>query len=265
LQKQTALSVTASDTDLNSIFADSSFSDNGTGFAFWSDKDSLKRRKLSRSNGLASGAKTLTGEADENSAQTSILFDAKGNQFVPVWTVANRVRAMALSSTGSVKKNPFDVATSDFTNALNAATSYDGQLGNAIVVWEDSTEDAASIELGSDATFRIRAALFFFEGAAVTKSISIGDNFFSPSNLTVSVGDTVQWVNNGNVVHTTTSGTPSSNPGQLFDSGNLSRGETFSFRFTAPGSFQYFCRIHGISMSGTITVQSSGGEPYPRY
>ena len=256
LQSQKALSVTAAETDLNSIVADSSFADSGTGFAFWSDKDSLKRRKLSRTNGLVGGAKSITGEADENSAQTSILFDAKGNQFVPVWTVANRVRAMALSSTGSVKKNPFDVATSDFTNALNAATSYDGQLGNAIVVWEDSTEDAGAIELGASATFRIRAALFFFEAAAVTKSVSIGDNFFSPSSLSVSIGDTVQWSNNGNLVHTAT--------GQNFNSGNLGRGETFSFRFTTPGTYQYSCQIHGVSMSGTIIVQS-GGEPYPRY
>jgi plastocyanin len=264
LQKQTALSVTAADTDLNSIFADSSFSDSGTGFAFWNDNDSIKRRKLSRSNGLASGAKSLNGEADANSLQTSVLFDAKNNQFIPVWTVGSRVRAMALSTAGAVKENPFDVATSNFSNALHASTSYDGQLGNAIVVWEDSTENASAIEGGASATFRIRAAIFFFEGASVTKSISIGDNFFSPANLTVNVGDTVQWTNNGGLNHTVTSGTPSSSPGSIFDSGSLGRGATFSFRFSTPGSYEYFCRIHGLAMTGTITV-SSGGEPNPRY
>ncbi len=269
LQVQSALPVTASDPDLNRIFADSSFSDAGSGFAFWSDDDSIKRRKLTRSGGVSGAAKSISGQADDNSEQTSILFDSKGNQFVPVWTVGNRVRAMALSATGSVIKNPFDVATSDFANALDATTSYDAQVGNAIVVWEDSTEDAGNIAAGGAATFRIRAALFFFESVATTKNITVGDNFFSSSNgngnLTVKVGDTVAWVVNGNNGHTVTSGTES-NAGAVFNSGNLNRGDTFSFRFTNAGSFPYFCQVHGSNvMSGTITVQSSGGEPPPRY
>jgi plastocyanin len=268
LQKQKALSVSPSDPDLNSVFADSSFSDAGTGFAFWSDNDTLKRRKVARSGRVAGGAVSLTGEADDNSNQTSILFDSRNTQFVPVWTFGNRVRAMALSTSGSVRNNPFDIATSDFTNALNATTSYDAQVGNAIVVWEDSTEDADAIAAGSTATFRIRGALFFFQSSSSGKNITVGDNFFSSSNgngnLTVNIGDTVTWTVNGNNPHTVTSGSESS-AGQIFDSGNLNRGQTFSFRFTDAGAFPYFCRIHGSNtMSGIITVQSSG-EPPPRY
>lgn len=264
LQVQKALAVSPSDPDLNSIFADSSFSDAGTGFAFWSDSNSVKRRKLTRTGKVSGAPKALLGEADANSAQTTILFDQINNQFVPVWTVGNRVRAMALNGAGSVTQNPFDVATSNFSNALNATSSYDGQAGNAIVVWEDSTADAPTVSAGGAATFRIRAALFFFQGAGSTREVSIGDNFFSSPNLTVKTGDTVKWVNNGGVVHTATSGSES-NAGQVFDSGNLSRGESFSFRFTTPGSFPYFCRVHGSNvMSGTITVEASGNE-HPRY
>ena len=261
LQKPTPLSVTAADTDLNSIFADSSFSDAGTGFAFWSDRDAVKHRKLSRSNGLASGAKTTPGEADANSGQTTILFDARNNQFIPVWTVGSRVRAMALSTAGAVKEKPFDVATSDLSNALNATTSYDGQLGTAIVVWEDSSHSADQIAQGASATFRVRAALFFFEGAASTQAVSIGDNFFSPASLTINAGDTVEWTNNGNVVHTATS---DSTPSAAFNSGNLSRGDKFSLRLGTPGTYEYSCRIHGVSMSGTIIVRDTDYEN-PRY
>ena len=268
LHKQKALSVSPSDPDLNSVFADSSFSDAGTGFAFWSDNDALKRRKVARSGRVAGGTVSITGEADDNSGQTSILFDSRNNQFVPVWTFGNRVRAMAVLSSGSVQNNPFDVATSDFTNALNATTSYDAQVGNAIVVWEDSTEDADAIAGGSKATFRIRGALFFFQRATSSKNITVGDNFFSSSNgngnLTVTAGDTITWTVNGNNPHTVTSGSESS-AGQIFDSGNLNRGQTFSCRFTDAGAFPYFCRVHGSNtMSGIITVQSSG-EPPPRY
>jgi plastocyanin len=262
LQSQKALSVSPSDADLNGVFADSSFSDAGSGLAFWSEGNSVKHRRLSRKGGLAGAAKSVSGEADGNSEQTSILFDSNNNQFVSVWTVGNRVRAMALSNTGSVTENPFDVATSDFVNALNATTSYDAQVGNAIVVWEDSTNDATP-------KFRIRAALFFFQSSSSAKNINIGDNFFSSTNgngnLTIEVGDTVTWTNNGTVQHTVTSGSES-NAGQIFDSGNLNRGDAFSFRFTQAGSFLYFCRVHGSNvMSGTITVEASGGEPPPRY
>ena len=273
LQVQKALSVSPSDPDLNEIFADSSFSDAGTGFAFWSDANSVKRRKLTRTGKLSGSPKTITGQADTNSAQTSIVFDSKNNQFVPVWTLGNSVRAMAVSGTGSVTQNPFVVSTSDFTNALNSSSSYDSQMGNAIAVWEDSTADAATIAAGGAAQFRIRAALFFLEGGGgggggSTHNITIGDNFFSSSNgtgnLTVSLGDTVRWVNNGSVVHSSTSGSES-NPGAVWNSGNMSRGEEFSFRFVNPGSFPYFCRIHGSSvMAGTITVQASAAEsPQP--
>jgi plastocyanin len=262
LKKQKPLTVSPADQHLTSIFPDSSFSDAGVGFAFWSDDNSLKQRKLSKAGGLASAAKSIDGQADDNSGQTSILFDAKNNQFVGAWTIGNHVRAMALDSAGNVKTNPFDVATSTITNSLNATTSYDGQSGNAIVVWEDSNEDAGS--KGGDAKFRIRGAIFFFQSTTTSKVVTIGDNFFSNGNLTINEGDTVTWTNNGNTTHTVTSGNES-NPGTIFDSGNLGSGQSFSFRFADSGTFTYFCRIHGSSaMSGTITVNSNG-EPPPHY
>lgn|GEM_PF-3130732 len=262
LKKSKPLTIAAPDPHLNSIFADSSFSDKGVGFAFWSEDNAIKSRKLSRAGGLASAAKSVDNQADDNSGQTSILFDARNNQFIPAWTMGNHVRAMALDSSGNVKTDPFDVASSSFTNSLNPATSYDGQLGNAIVVWEDSTEDAGSS--GNNAKFRIRGAIFFFQSSTSTKAVTIGDNFFSNGNQTIQIGDTITWTNNGNNTHTVTSGNES-NPGTVFDSGNLSRGQTFSFRFMTAGTFPFFCRIHGSNtMNGTITV-NSGGEPPPRY
>ena len=85
--------------------------------------------------------------------------------------------------------------------------------------------------------------------------IQIKDNFFDPANLTVTVGTTVAWRHVGNNEHTVTSGTPTINPGVLFDSGVLHNGGGFNFTFTAPGTYAYFCRIHGINMTGTVTVQ----------
>jgi plastocyanin len=86
-------------------------------------------------------------------------------------------------------------------------------------------------------------------------NITIGDNFFNPPTLTVAVGRPVVWRHEGATQHTVTSGSPTSNPGGLFDSGLISPGSGFQFTFNAPGTFPYFCRVHGVAMTGTITVQ----------
>ncbi len=71
---------------------------------------------------------------------------------------------------------------------------------------------------------------------------------FTPSSLTVSVGETVTWTNKHSMTHTATSDNGS------FDSGNLAPGETFSFTFETAGTYTYKCNVHP-SMTGTIIVE----------
>ncbi len=94
----------------------------------------------------------------------------------------------------------------------------------------------------------------------VTHDVAIRGMEFSPSALSIAVGDTVRWTNLDPVIHTVTSGDPSTgDAGALFDSGNLAPDQTFEFRFTQAGTYQYFCRIHYLTNPGmrhaTITVQ----------
>jgi plastocyanin len=79
-------------------------------------------------------------------------------------------------------------------------------------------------------------------------TVSIQNFAFDPSTLTVANGTTVTWINNDNVGHTVTSASG------LFHSGTLSNGQTFSYTFTVPGTYNYSCSIHP-SMRGTIIVQ----------
>jgi FtsP/CotA-like multicopper oxidase with cupredoxin domain len=80
------------------------------------------------------------------------------------------------------------------------------------------------------------------------RTVAIRDNYFTPNRLTVPVGSTVRWDHQGRVEHTVTSLVG------IFDSGALSGGEPFSFTFTAPGRYDYFCRFH-ITNRGTIVVE----------
>ena len=79
------------------------------------------------------------------------------------------------------------------------------------------------------------------------QDVAIDNFFFNPQNVTIPVGTTVRWTNNG-TTHTTTSDTA------VWDSGNLGTGGQFSFTFNTPGSYPYHCDIHPASMTGTINV-----------
>ena len=78
--------------------------------------------------------------------------------------------------------------------------------------------------------------------------VSIQGFAFNPSSITVPMGTTVTWTNNGSVTHTVTSDTGA------FDSGNLAPGKTFTFTFSQSGSFAYHCKIHTY-MHATVVVQ----------
>jgi plastocyanin len=84
-------------------------------------------------------------------------------------------------------------------------------------------------------------------GTVEVVRIRVLDNRFRPATITIARGTVVKWRNRGENTHTTTSN------GGIWDSGNLSPGESFRRRFRQEGTFSYHCEIH-ISMTGTITV-----------
>jgi plastocyanin len=82
--------------------------------------------------------------------------------------------------------------------------------------------------------------------------VAVMDYAFFPSSLTVPTGATVTWVNMDFVQHTVTSGADGA-PTGVFDSHLLSHMQSFSYTFTTPGTYPYYCDLHPI-MTGTITV-----------
>jgi plastocyanin len=100
--------------------------------------------------------------------------------------------------------------------------------------------------------------LLFLAGSAFSQTlhnVEVSSNIFTPSTLTIGIGDTVRWTNTGgnhNVVQDEflfTSGAPSTAPW------------VFEFVFTFVGIFPYFCEVHGaaggVGMSGVITVENA--------
>lgn len=70
---------------------------------------------------------------------------------------------------------------------------------------------------------------------------------FSPAQLTVATGDTVQWINMDSFRHTTTA------DGGAWSSPELDRLERFVFVPERPGQFPYHCAAHP-GMRGVLVV-----------
>jgi plastocyanin len=89
-------------------------------------------------------------------------------------------------------------------------------------------------------------------GAAVEDNPTIQvkiDNFvFSPNPLTVPAGSTIRWTNQDDIPHNVVSEDKS------FKSKVLDTDETFTYTFTKPGTYTYFCSIHP-KMTGKVVVQ----------
>jgi plastocyanin len=83
-------------------------------------------------------------------------------------------------------------------------------------------------------------------------TVTVGNNFFSPVDLSVAAGSTVTWnwapgADEHNVTFDDGAHSPTQGSG------------SFPRTFSAAGTFPYHCAIHGADvMHGTVTVASSG-------
>jgi plastocyanin len=78
---------------------------------------------------------------------------------------------------------------------------------------------------------------------AATNVVQIGNFFFSPTNLTINVGDTVLWTNT--VAATMAHDSTRTNAGSGWSSGTLNASKrSFSLVFSNAGTFEYVCATH---------------------
>jgi amicyanin len=75
------------------------------------------------------------------------------------------------------------------------------------------------------------------------------DNFsFAPVEISVSAGTTVTWTNRDDIPHTVVS------TDKVFKSKVLDTDDKYSYTFTKPGTYPYFCSVHP-KMTGTVVVK----------
>jgi plastocyanin len=76
---------------------------------------------------------------------------------------------------------------------------------------------------------------------------------FQPAKIEIKQGSTVTWTNQDDIRHTITSGTSDNKDGK-FDAPLPGKGKSFSFTFSEPGTYSYFCDRHQ-HMRGEIQVR----------
>jgi amicyanin len=79
--------------------------------------------------------------------------------------------------------------------------------------------------------------------------IEIHEYLYNPATFKVAVGTKVTWINRDDIPHTIVE----SAVNKTFRSGALDTNDTYSFTFTKPGTYKYFCTLHP-QMVGTIVV-----------
>ncbi|TMI27802.1 hypothetical protein E6H24_00315 [Candidatus Bathyarchaeota archaeon] len=84
-------------------------------------------------------------------------------------------------------------------------------------------------------------------------------------NITITVGTTIIWTNDGKATHTTTSCDPThastagcpagSTSTEVWDSSIINLGGKYSHTFNTKGTFDYYCDLHAPYMHGQVVVQ----------
>jgi len=100
----------------------------------------------------------------------------------------------------------------------------------------------------------VTATLILAATPALAEDVAVRiDNFtFGPQEVKVKAGTTVTWTNADDIPHTVVS--PNNFRSKVMDTDG-----TYSFTFTTPGTYKYFCSLHP-HMTGTIVVEAATGN-----
>ncbi len=237
-------------------------------------------------NGIASSSWSLGTVAGPQSAQAT-LSGASGSPITFTATAAAGEPTTLAEAGGNNQTGQINTAlapvqakvTDEFGNGVagvDVAWSATGAtVAVPVVPSNGSGISAAAVTLGGTAgPITITAAANDLTGAALTGSpvtfsatateqpppstnanVAVINNSFSPASLTISAGTTVVWTWNSSAQNHNVA-PAASEPAR---SGNPVNGpHTYQYTFNTPGTFVYFCEVHGTAtagMRGTIIVQ----------
>ncbi len=151
---------------------------------------------------------------------------------------------LALSGLSSTANKPAKPASASAPSVSLAA------------VQQESAQSLQALQALSPASGSANAANPHPAAPSNAVQVSIQNYAFSPASLTVAAGTTVVWTNKDTAPHTVT---VSSGPVK-FNSPNLQTGDSYTYTFTTPGTYNYYCAVHP-NMTASVTVTGSTPPP----
>lgn len=89
-----------------------------------------------------------------------------------------------------------------------------------------------------------------------TRKVSVNDNYYGPTKLTIHVGDTVDWHWSDDITDVHDVSVKSAPKGvKKFHSDPLAAGDDFKRKLTKPGTYKIICTFHEEEMKMTVTVK----------
>ncbi len=220
----------------------------------------------------------LTVKTAAQAKETSPKLEAK--QTAQIDIVVTAALSVAISASVTEGPAPLEVSFTAEVQGGGTAASYTWDFGDGAT----STEANPTHMFTTEGTYTIRLVVTGSDGstASAEKTITVtasggvsqgtvhivkmvttqdGRNFFDPAELTITVGDTVRWVNEceeGVACVHSAQAYPDKIPAgaEVFDSTLLTgQGLTYEYTFTVPGEYEYFCLPHeALGMKGKIIV-----------
>jgi len=169
-----------------------------------------------------------------------------------------RLKSPMTSTNSHLAPKRWGLMTLVIGGVLTAIVSVAGLSAGASESSDTLASSAATTQAKAPAATTTSSSTTAKTTAAVTKEVMIENYKYSPAALTVSVGDTVKWTNMDTAPHTVT---VTSGPVK-FNSGNLAKGQSFSYTFTKAGTYAYYCAVHP-DMTAKVTVTGSATTPTP--
>ena len=107
--------------------------------------------------------------------------------------------------------------------------------------------------LGALVGAMLAGGVLLADAQSQTSAIAIDNFTFNPQTVTVKAGTTITWTNKDDIPHAVAA------VGKQFKSKVMDTDNSYSFTFTTPGSYAYFCSLHP-HMTGTIVVEAATGD-----
>jgi plastocyanin len=114
----------------------------------------------------------------------------------------------------------------------------------------------------------VLALLFSFSASTFAQTlhtVNSGSYYYTPSNFTINVGDTVTWLNDGGLHNvnfdvSVITGNSFGNP-ESFASSPTTGPVLYTHVFTIPGSYSYDCSVGAHAQNGMVGSLTVNGPP----